>query len=285
MYHVLRCKGVRPSDQTTIRLPDYIMDFRRLQDSEQFEVLLGQYLFFPERTFAAEPREFGLPYENIWLTTADEVRIHGWLIPNIDAPATLLFLHGNGGNISHRLDNLKRLFDAGLQIFILDYRGYGRSEGRPTEAGTYRDAEAAWTWLAEEIGGPIVIFGRSLGGAVATWLATQPDVTPAGLVLENTFTRGRDIAQTVLPAPGMARMLPDFYPTIDRVGDLAVPLLIVHGERDELIPVEHGHRLYEAATEPKSLYLVPDGRHNDTYVVGGDQYLARITDFVQQYVE
>lgn len=258
------------------------MEFPNWRDPDQFDSLLRHYLFFPERDLAASPRDLGLPYENIWLTTVDDVRLHGWLIPNIDSPATLLFLHGNGGNISHRLDNLKRLFDAGLQIFILDYRGYGQSDGQPSEQGTYDDAAAAWQWLTDEIGGAIVVFGRSLGGAIATWLAAQSDVAPAGLILESTFTRGRDVAETLVPLPGLARMIPDLYPTLDRIDRIQTPLLCIHGSDDELIPVAHARRLYEAASEPKSLYIVDGGRHNDTYVVGGSSYIQRLTGFVQQ---
>lgn len=245
------------------------------------ESLLNRFIFYPERDFVAEPHEWGLPYENIWVRTADGVRLHGWLIPNIESPATLLFFHGNAGNISHRLDNLKRLFDAGLQVFIFDYRGFGRSEGEPSERGTYQDARAVWQWLATEVGGPIVLFGRSLGGAVATWLAVQEDVEAAGLVLENTFTRGRDIAQLLVPAPIALYLLPDFYPTVDRIRRLRAPLLVIHGDQDELIPVEHAYRLYEAAPEPKSLYIVPGGHHNDTYLVGGQAYLERLRAFVE----
>lgn len=261
------------------------MNFRNWRDPEQFDTLLRQYVFFPEHDMAASPRDLGLPYENFWLTTDDDVRIHGWLIPNIDSPATLLFLHGNGGNISHRLDNVKRLFDAGLQIFILDYRGYGQSDGQPTEQGTYNDAAAAWQWLTDEIGGPIVVFGRSLGGAVAAWLAAESDVTPTGLILENTFTRGRDVAETLVPIPGLARMIPDFYPTLDRIERVQTPLLLIHGSDDELIAVTHARRLYEAASEPKSLYIVDGGRHNDTYVVGGSAYLQQLIEFIEQHTK
>lgn len=259
------------------------MKVRDWRDPDQFDALLRQYLFFPERDFAASPRDLGLPYENIWLTTSDDVRIHGWLIPNIDSPATLLFFHGNAGNISHRLDNVERLFDVGLQIFILDYRGYGRSEGVPSEQGTYLDAEAAWHWLHDEIGGALVVFGRSLGGAVAAWLATQPDVTPAGLILESTFTCGRDAGKNLIPIPGLARILPDFYPTVDRIAHLEAPLLLIHGDADELIPVAHARRLYEVAPNEKSLYIIESGRHNDTYIVGGESYFQRILTFIEHY--
>lgn len=258
------------------------MGFRNWRDPDRFDALLRQHLYFPERNLVTSPRDLGLPYENIWLTTSDDVRIHGWLIPNIDSPATLLFLHGNAGNISHRLDNVKRLFDAGVQIFILDYRGYGQSDGRPSEQGTYNDASAAWQWLTDEIGGPIVVFGRSLGGAVAAWLAAQPDVAPAGLILESTFTRGRDVAAVLVPIPGLATMIPDFYPTLDHIERIEIPLLLIHGSDDELIAVSHARRLYEAASEPKSLYIVDGGRHNDTYVVGGNAYLRQLTKFIEE---
>lgn len=260
------------------------MDLHHFSEHEQMEALLNQYIFYPEKTLWRTPADIGLPYETIWLRTEDGVRIHGWLIPHIDAPATILFFHGNAGTIADRLDNARLLYEAGWQIFLLDYRGFGRSEGTPSEQGTYRDARAVWEWARTELRGYLVLFGRSLGGAVAIWLAAQEDVTPTALIVENTFTRGRDITQQVLPIPGLAHLLPDFYPSIDRIKRITCPKLIIHGEEDELIPVEHGRRLYEAAPPPKDLYLVPGGHHNDTWLVGGQAYLDRLSSFINSAI-
>ncbi len=242
------------------------------------------FLYFPDRVLVATPAEMGLDYENVYLTTEDGMVIHGWYLPRHEPLATLYFLHGNAGNISHRLEMLHRLHQAGFQLFILDYRGYGRSQGNPNEAGTYQDALAGWHWLQERSQGgpPRIFFGRSLGGAVATWLAAQEGVTPDGLILEGTFTRLRDMASVALPLPGLGRWIPDMYPTLDRIGQIHSPLLIIHGEADEMIPVEHAHRLFAAAAEPKSLYLVPGARHNDTPFVGGSAYVERLRRFARE---
>jgi len=219
--------------------------------------------FFRRRAYESHsepPADEGLPYENIWLQTADGVRLHGWLIPHIDAPATILFFHGNAGNVADRLENARLLYEAGWQVFLLDYRGFGQSEGTPNEQGTYHDARATWEWARDELGGTLVLFGRSLGGAVAIWLAAQPDVSPVALIVENTFTRGRDIARQILPIPGVVHLLPDFYPSIDRIKQIRCPKLIIHGEADDIIttpissavmPTSSGFRLSSTHTHRK----------------------------------
>lgn len=251
-------------------------------DSDHLERLVNQYLFFPNRTFVAEPTTLGLPYENIWLTTADGVRLHGWFIPNQTAESTLLSLHGNAENISHLLPILKQLFGAGLQIFALDYRGYGRSEGAPSEQGTYQDALAAWRWLHDEIGGATAIYGRSLGGAVGLWLATQAEVSPCAVIVESTFTSGRELAAQIYPIPGLAPALPNIYPSLDRVGRLGAPLLVIHGTRDEVVPFAHGEWLFAAAPHPKTLLSIPGGHHNDVALAGGKDYIDALATFVTQ---
>ena len=129
--------------------------------------VLNQFIFYPDAEFYASPTAFGLAARDIWLRTADGLRLHGWFFARRSPVATVLFLHGNAGNISHRLDNVRLLLDLNVQVFIIDYRGYGRSEGSPDEAGTYEDALTAWQWMATEIPGPHLLFGRSLGGAIA----------------------------------------------------------------------------------------------------------------------
>lgn len=246
--------------------------------------MLNQFIFFPDRELFATPDAYGLKAEDIWLSTADDVCIHGWFFPREDARATLLFLHGNAGNISHRLDNVRLLLDLNVQVFILDYRGYGQSESNPDEAGTYADALAAWQWMLGKSIGPHLIFGRSLGGAVAIWLAVQAEVEPAAVIIENTFASGRGIAGKLLPVPAMAALLPNFYPSIDRIALIDTPLLLIHGEADELIPVAHGQRLFAAARAPKKLYLVPGGHHNDAYSVGGIAYWQQWREFLESSI-
>lgn len=247
------------------------------------EQILNQFIFYPDPEMIANPHMLDLPFDDVWLTTCDSVQIHGWFLPREDALATMLFLHGNAGNISHRLDNLRVLVEAGFQVLIVDYRGFGHSEGTPNEQGTYLDAEAAWRWLVAETAGPHVVFGRSLGGAVAVQLASTDGVNACAVIVENTFTRGRDMAAALMPIPGIGVMLPDFYPNADRIGAIDAPLLVVHSEQDEMIPFAHGEALHAAASEPKAFFAVPNAHHNDAYVVGGATYVEQLRAFVQRY--
>ncbi len=246
--------------------------------------MLNQFIFYPDDELFATPAMVGLHARDIWLTTTDDVRIHGWFFPREHARATLLFLHGNAGNISHRLDNVRLLLELDVQVFIPDYRGYGQSEGSPDEAGTYVDALTAWHWMVAETNGPHIIFGRSLGGAIAIWLAAQTEVTPAAVITENTFASGRDIAGSLLPFPAMAALLPNFYPSIEHIAMIDAPLLLIHSEADEVIPVAHGQQLFAAAHAPKKLYLVQGGHHNDAYVVGGAAYWRQWRDFLESSI-
>jgi uncharacterized protein len=246
--------------------------------------IIHSFLYFPDPILVATPDELGLVYEDVYVTTADGVVVHGWYLPREEAVATLYFLHGNAGNISHRLAMLERLHRGGFSVFILDYRGYGRSGGRPSEAGTYQDALAGWRWLrAREAGGvPLLLYGRSVGGAVAAWLAVQDEVDADGVVLENTFTRLRAMAGVAFPLPGIGRFMADIYPTLDHIGAIRTPLLLIHGEADEIVPVAHAHALFAAAAEPKFLFLIPHARHNDTMFVAGDAYEERLRQFVRE---
>ncbi|MBF2096835.1 MAG: alpha/beta hydrolase [Gloeomargaritaceae cyanobacterium C42_A2020_066] len=221
-------------------------------------------------------------------TAVDGTELHAWWIPVADdqAPA-LLFCHGNAGNVTYRLDNLVRLQQAGISTFIFDYRGYGRSQGQPAEMGLYQDVRAAYDHLSQCLGipaGRIVAFGRSLGGAVALHLATDPQRPLAGLVIESTFTSLSAIAEIFFPRLPSG-LLAGQYDSIHRVQQINVPLLVVHGEEDELIPFSQGQALYAAAPEPKQFYAVPEGRHNDTYLVAGDDYFVRLGEFCKQVIQ
>ncbi len=246
------------------------------------EQLINQFIFYPEPQITVNPHVLDMSFDDVWLTTSDGVEIHGWWLPCENALASLLFLHGNAGNITHRLDNLRVLNEAGFQVLIIDYRGFGRSEGTPGVRGTYLDADAAWNWLVDSIPGPRLIFGRSLGGAVGIWLAATTERTPDGVIVENTFTSGRELAAAVMPIPGMDFVVPNFYPSLERVGNIHAPLLLIHSLEDELIPVEHGERLFAAATLPKEAYYVADAHHNDAYAIGGQAYVARLQGFVRE---
>ncbi len=239
------------------------------------------YVFFPSRVMWATPADAGLGFDDIRIETEDGEMLHGWFVPASDAKLTVLFLHGNAGNISHRLESLGIFHELGLSSFIIDYRGYGRSTGKPTEEGTYRDAEAAWRYLVEQRGIPaeqIVIFGRSLGGAVATWLATQH--TPRGLIIESTPTSIPDIGAQVypfLPVRLLARM---DYDALERIAAVKAPVLVVHSREDEIIPFEHGQRLFEAAQKPK-VFLPIRGDHNGGFLISGGTYTEGLSQFLK----
>jgi len=234
----------------------------------------------PSREIDATPRAVGLPFESVTLTTADGERLDAWLIPVEASRATLLFCHGNAGNISHRLDSLRLFHDLGLTTLIFDYRGYGRSTGTPSEPGTYRDAETAWQYLTRDRHVPpeqIVLFGRSLGAAIAAELATHH--RPGALIVESAFTSVPDLAAHLypyFPARWLARLS---YPTAEYLAAAASPVLVVHSREDEIIPFSHGQRLYHAAREPRRL-LELHGDHNAGFMISRDTYLAGIDAFL-----
>lgn len=244
-----------------------------------------KFVYFPQSTIDYTPDMVGLPYEDIHLLTKDNVNIHGWFIPVKEASKTLLFFHGNGGNISHRLDSLKIFHEIGLSIFIIDYRGYGLSQGSASEQGTYQDAEAAWKYLTKTRGiadKDIIIFGRSMGGAVATWLANQH--TPDLLMLESTFTSIADMGKhyyPYLPTQLLARIK---YASIDRIGDIQCPVLIAHSQSDEIIPYALGQRLFEKVKSTR-VFMELQGGHNDGFIVSGHSYIEGIMHFINAHTQ
>ena len=226
--------------------------------------LLNSLLFFPARQVAAAPAR---AFDELAIETADGERLHGWWVPAPEPPVGhVLLCHGNGGNVGDRVPHIAHLTAAGFDVLAFDYRGYGRSTGRASEAGTYRDARAARLALLERAGPERVIYlGESLGAAVALELAHKHP--PAGLILQSPFTSIRDMARLHYPVVPRA-LVPDAYPSLRLIGALEVPLLVLHGERDDIVPLLHGQELYEAATCPKRLVTFPDAGHND--LVGRD---------------
>jgi hypothetical protein len=241
---------------------------------------LERLIFYPERGLAWTPADLGLSYEDAAITTADDVRLHGWYVAG-RRRETMLWMHGNAGNISHRVDILRLLHDTvGAGVLMVDYRGYGRSEGSPSEQGLYSDARAALAYLR---GRPdvdptrLVYFGQSLGSAVALELAIEDP--PYRLILENPFTSIRAMARAIFPAP-LALLAPASFDNLSKIGRLRSPLLVIHGDRDEVVPFEQGKDLFGAAPEPKTFYEIRNAAHNDTYLVGGEEYFARIERFL-----
>ena len=241
----------------------------------------ARLVYFPTRTIWATPAAVGLDFETVRFEAEDGVTLSGWFIPAEETDDVVLFFHGNAGNISHRLESIELFHRLGLNVFIVDYRGYGQSEGSPSEEGTYRDAAAAWRYLVEERQvepGHIILFGRSLGGAVATWLASQRQ--PKSLILESTFTSVPDIGALqfpFLPVRSLARIR---YNSFERLPQINVPVLVVHSPQDEVIPYDHGQQLFEAANEPKQ-FIQLRGGHNEGFVITGQPYEAGLEDFIK----
>ena len=243
------------------------------------------YPNMPGRELTATPADIGLEYQDVSLTTEDGIELHGWFIPGSEQHRTLLFFHGNAGNISHRLESIQLFHRLGLNVFIFDYRGFGQSAGSPTEQGTYLDSQAAWSYLTKIRAlnaNEIIVFGRSLGGAIATWLANRN--TPAMLILESTFTSVPAMAQRFYPFLPV-RLLTRFqYNSLALVKNLACPLLIAHSRDDEIIPYEEGRQLFKAAPEPKQ-FLEMRGGHNDGFIVSGPAYESGLRAFIDAHAQ
>ena len=245
-------------------------------------------IYFPSRVLDLEPGDLGLRHEELFLEAEDGVRIHAWLLPLTGARRVVLVCHGNAGNISHRLDRARELQRrVGASVLLFDYRGYGRSAGSPDEEGTYRDARAAHRFLTEVKGvapGEIVVLGESLGAAVAAQLALD---RPAGaLILESAFTSIPDMAREAYPfLPPIGPLIRTRYETVDKVRRLALPLLVLHGDRDEIVPAAQGRRVFEAAAGPKRFVAIPGAGHNDTYVTGGEGYWRAVGAFLESLDE
>jgi pimeloyl-ACP methyl ester carboxylesterase len=240
-------------------------------------------IFFPVQGVAATPEQLGITGEEVYFAAEDGVRIHAFYLPAPGANNALLFLHGNAGNASHRLPNAAELVRLGCSVLVIDYRGYGLSEGRATEAGVYADARAGLRHLVEQRGFPesrIIVFGRSLGGAVAVDLAQEREL--AGLILESTFTSIADVASSGPGGTVLGALAGRRFDSASKIGRIRAPLLDFHGDRDELIRYELGQRLFDAAPEPKAFETILGAGHNNLPQIGGRAYFERIGDFVDE---
>lgn len=244
-------------------------------------------LYFPDSQLFAYPSALRLSYEDAFLTTMDGVKIHGWFIPAVQAPPAalrdhayaVLFCHGNAGNVSHRLDKVSRLRTLGQDWFLLDYRGYGKSEGTPSEQGTYADAEAAYRYLIEKRGmspSRVVFYGESLGCAVAVEMAKRHPA--AGLILESPFTSSVDMGKKFFPWLPVRWVTRYRYDNLSKMAAIQCPLLILHSPKDDIIPFEMGKRLFEAARPPKR-FVELIGDHNEGYIDSGDVYPNALREF------
>ncbi len=243
--------------------------------------LAGKVIFQPTSGIDLRPEMLGIDGDEVFLTSEDGTRLHGFFVASPAATRAILFLHGNAGNASHRLPNAAELAKLGAAVLVPDYRGYGMSEGTPSEAGCYADARAALEDLVGR-GFPenrIVLFGRSLGAAVAVDLAQDREI--AGVILESTFTSAADVARRAFGAP-MALLLRGVLASDSKIERVRAPLLFFHGDRDRVIDFELGRALFDSAPEPKSFETIAGAGHNDTTHVGGHAYFERIRRFLDQ---
>ena len=266
------------------------------------------FLYSPVQEVPYTPGELELDFESVVFKTSDGLQLSGWYIPArlearaedasvpletqrkkpltasvqpgdslLTGPAenpefTVLFCHGNGGNMMHRLDSINIFYNLGLNCFIFDYRGYGNSEGKPSEEGTYLDVRAAYKWLTEEkkiSSDDIIIFGRSLGGSIAAQLASKAKMK--ALVIESGFTSYVDIGRKFYPYMPVRWFARFGYQTIDYVRNVHCPVMIIHSRGDDIVPFEFGLELYEAANEPKEFVEI-FGSHNDGFLVSSEIY-------------
>ena len=235
-------------------------------------------VWVPKSRIVATPDSIGLDYQDVTFQSSDGVTLHGWYLTHDNPVATLLFCHGNAGNISYRLESFRQFHSIRLNVFIFDYRGFGSSGGRLSEKGTYLDAQAAYEWLwAQNPQRPLVIFGRSLGASIAVDLASR--VEADGVVVESGFTSITNLGEEIYPFLPVRRVSVIEYNSIEKIPQLNAPVLVAHSFDDELIPFHHGQALFDAAPEPK-WFLEIHGTHNDGHVISEKEYLAGFRDYL-----
>jgi len=249
-------------------------------------LMQAQVIFFPNmpgRQLEATPRAINLDYEDVYARTGDGETIHGWFIPATDAKLSLLFCHGNAGNISHRLESIALFNALGINVLIFDYRGYGQSTGTVSELGFYRDAEAIWRELTVQRAIPaesILIFGRSLGAAVASQLSAK--VRPGAVILESAFASVPDMAAKLYPFLPVHLLSRFQFNNIEHVKRIQSPLLVIHSEADEIIPFAQGQAVYASADEPKRFMRI-QGSHNGGFLSSGHVYTGGLEAFLRQF--
>lgn len=240
-----------------------------------------EMVFFPLKELRDAPGNWGLDYEDVTFSTLDKsADLKGWFIPNNGASKTLLFFHGNAGNISHRGESIKIFHNAGVNVLIIDYRGYGLSTGTPNEQGIYDDARSAWHYLTTTRGIPekdIIIFGRSLGGVVATQLASE--VSAAGLIIESVFSSAKDVARKLMPYLSYLVYLRYAFDAEQTIKKVRMPVLILHSPADDIIPFRMGKKVYDAASEPKTFYEMR-GDHNAGFLESQPEYQKELEKFI-----
>jgi len=247
--------------------------------------LINKFVYRPEATFAEEnftPTELGLPYEDVSIKTGDNLKLSAWYFPAPDPTHLIMYCHGNAGDIRDWSHAMPPFLELGFSVLLFDYRGYGKSQGKPSESGLYLDGESVWGWVeekAEEEGIMAVILGKSLGSAVAIHVATQ--TPPSSLILDSAFTSMREIALTVTPwLPDT--MVPELYESLKIVPKLTCSTLVLHGRNDTLVPLAHGQALYDTMTCSKTLTIIDGADHNN--VSNYSDYYVTIQAFLNKPV-
>ena len=248
-------------------------------------------VFMPSKDIIETPETVGIKFEDLQITTKDNVNLAAWFVPFRDnnplGKSVVLFCHGNGGNISNRVSYLPIFKDLGLATFLFDYRGYGRSEGNPSEEGTYNDVEAAWQYLTQEKQIPpqkIIIYGESLGGAIASYIAektSRDQQNAGGLILASTFTSISDRAAEIYPFLPIRFLSRFSYNSINRLPNIKMPVLVIHSTDDEIIPFHHGDRNFQIANQPKQLVKLR-GDHNNGFLDSAEIYRTGMNGFIQK---
>ena len=248
-------------------------------------VMQSRLIYYPEvgRDVTTTPRAAGLDFEELWLDAGDGARLHGWFVGHARPKGAVLILHGNAGSIGLRLGWLSMFHALGYASLIIDYRGYGRSSGTPSESGTYEDARLAWLHLTRARGfaaHDIVLLGESLGGPIAAHLAAS--ATPRALILHSTFTSLPDLAAQhyrFMPVRWLSRFE---YDTRAYVTQVRCPVLVAHSPQDDLVPVRHGRALFEAAPGEKA-FIALAGGHNDAFIYARRAWVEAAVQFLARY--
>jgi len=248
--------------------------------------MLASMIFFPDKAFYQTPEEYGFDWEDVYLQTSDEVKIHGWYLTAPNQKGAIIFYHGNAGNISYRLFKSKGWIDRGISVFLVDYRGFGKSEGKIKGAqDLLRDGQAALDWTVQTKDLPlskIILYGESIGSFPALKLGSDNKV--GAVILEAAATSLHDLARLHYPFVPKV-ILNDFaMPNDEQIKDLKAPLFILHGTRDEICPYKMGQALYELAPEPKEMFSIEGGMHNDLPMVGGEDFIEKPYRFVSRYL-
>lgn len=244
-------------------------------------------IFYPMKKIEFTPSDSGMKYEDIFFLTADGKKLNGWFVPSplsdaVKPRATLLYCHGNGGNISHRIEIIKMFNQLNMNVFIFDYRGYGKSEGSPSEKGIYLDVLAAYDYLlkrGDTEKNKIVVYGESLGSAVAIELASRVNI--AGIICFGGFTSAVAVANEIFPFLGV--LITQKFISIPKIKKVSVPKLIIHSRQDEIVPFRHGEELFASANAPKE-FLAIRGGHNDAVFVSYNEFKTGIESFIKKYL-